>query len=80
VADDEDVVRFLERDALFHDQAPNSRPTVIAQIAMELLYPRLGGKDERDLRFAHLCAAPVARTSVTEPVSSAEAIRAATSG
>ena len=74
---DENVVRLFERNALLDDQAPHPGAAVIAQVSMELLDPRLGGEDQRDLGLAHVFAAPVARTSVTDPVSSADAIRAA---
>ena len=98
MAHDEHVVRLLERDALLDHQAPDARAAVVAQVAVQLLDPRLGREDERDLRLAHgfrragiaawsrrrdrtassCCngVAPVARTSVIVPVSSADAIRA----
>ena len=101
MAHDQHVVRLLERDALLDHEAPDACASVIAQVTVQLLDPRLGREDERDLRLAHGVAdrrnrrcrsapgsngaawcsgvAPVARTSVIVPVSSADAIRAAAS-
>ena len=50
---DEHVVRLLERDALLDHEAAHPRAAVIGQVAVQLLDPRLGREDERDLRFAH---------------------------
>ena len=99
MAHDENVVRLLERDARSTTRLRTRRPAVIAEVAVQLLDPRLGSEDEGDLRLAHGVArraarfaigsngaatrnggAPVARTRVTVPVSSADAIRAAAAG
>ena len=77
---DENVIRLLQRNAVLDHQAPHPSAAMITEVPMEHLHPRLGRENERDLGLAHRVAAPVARTSVTDPVSSADAIRAATSG
>ena len=49
---DEHVVRLFERDALLDHQAAHARAAVVAEMPVQLLDPRLGREDERDLGFA----------------------------
>src|SRR5205823_3417386 len=90
------VVGLLQRHARFDDEAPHAGATVITEMAMELLDPRIGREHQGDLGLAHRGVspvdspptgsngvasrnggAPVARTKVIVPVSSADAMRAA---
>src|SRR5260370_1388791 len=75
MTDYEDVVGLLECNTLLDHQAADPSPAMITEIPVELLDPRFSREDQCDLGLAHRFAAPVARPSVTDPVSSADAIR-----